>query len=321
MEAICQFLQAGSAFLIASHANPDGDAIASILGTTRLLAALGKRAIPFSRDPAPESFRFLPGFLTLQHEFPKEVVDQLLLVDCCEPSRAGIDLTMLNVTGWGAIDHHRVDRVETAHALIDETASATTELVYRITKKFGVEIDAALATCLYTGILTDTGSFRYSNTSPEAMAIAGELIGAGAKPWPIAQAIYETQRLSRIRLTAGALQSLEADLDVGWCSITITQRLLQETGADVTEIDGLINFPRTIEGAEVAIQFREVDERTVKVSFRSRHDVDVATVAKRFGGGGHLRAAGCTVSGRLSEVKAQIYELIRAQIRQSLPQR
>jgi phosphoesterase RecJ-like protein len=173
-------------------------------------------------------------------------------------------------------------------------------------------MNRAIAENIYTGILTDTGSFHYSNTSPRAFAVARKCLLAGVDPWKVAEKIYETQPLARLRLLPLVLETLEA-ADSGRISfVVVTQRMMKQTGASPALTEDFINFPRSLKGAEVALLFREIEPEKYRVSLRSRGNVDVARVAKEFQGGGHPSAAGCTVEGNLDKVRALVLKKVKA---------
>jgi phosphoesterase RecJ-like protein len=210
------------------------------------------------------------------------------------------------------IDHHRTNGGCGDYCLIDPDAAATGMLVYRILTALGVEIGYDVAVNIYVAILTDTGSFHYSNSSPEAFHIAGEMIRRGIDPWAVAEQVYETQSADRLRLLGRVLSSLEITAGGKVASITTMKKDLADFSAGKDSLEGFINYPRSILGVEVAVAFREEGEGEFRVSFRSKGRVDVSAVALAFGGGGHRNAAGCTVRGPFAEVKRKVFGALEA---------
>jgi phosphoesterase RecJ-like protein len=213
------------------------------------------------------------------------------------------------------IDHH-VTNTRFGHLhLIDADACATSEIIYRIIRRLGIEFSCPMATAIYTGILTDTGSFRFSNTNQAAFAICAEMIECGANPYEVAQHVYGHYSLGRIKLLNLALDSLEISPNGKMSIMSLTQGMLDETGTQTEDIDGIINYARRIEDVKVAALIHEVagngrERRQYHVSLRSDGNVNVARIAARFGGGGHANAAGFSVEAALPELKDKIVELI-----------
>jgi phosphoesterase RecJ-like protein len=188
-------------------------------------------------------------------------------------------------------------------------------LIHRVLDAMGAEIDYDVAVNIYVAILTDTGSFHYSNTSPEAFHIAGEMVRRGIDPWDVAEKVYESRSADRLRLLGRVLDSLEIRSGGKVASITTTKKDLSDFSATKDALEGFINYPRSVEGTEVAVSFREEGDAVFRVSFRSKGRVDVSAVAQSFGGGGHKNASGCTVSGSLPEVKEKVFQALEAALR------
>jgi bifunctional oligoribonuclease and PAP phosphatase NrnA len=302
-------------FLVTSHRNPDGDAVASTLAMVRLLQILGKQAIGYQPDKIPENFAFLPGFDTIQKTVPPDLsFDATVILDCSELTRVGALPEPARRGVQIVIDHHLTAKPCGDVVFLNPNASAIGELIDQILQEMGIEPDPELATCIYTSILTDTGSFHYSNSTPEALRSAARMVAAGALPWEIALRVYESFPLKRFQLLTRVLQSLEISPAGNFGSILISKSMFDETGTSDDIIDGFINFPRSIQGVEVAIQFRELSENQYKVSFRSRGKINVAEISGQFGGGGHANASGCTLSGSLSEVKQMVFEAVESSL-------
>jgi phosphoesterase RecJ-like protein len=213
------------------------------------------------------------------------------------------------------IDHHRTNGGCGNYCLVDPEAAATGILIYRILAAMNVEIDYDVAVNIYVAILTDTGSFRYANTSPEAFHIAGEMIRRGIDPWGVAEKVYETQSADRLRLLGRVLSSLEIAAGGKVAAVTTTKKDLADFSARKDFLEGFINYPRSVIGVEVAVAFREEDAGEFRVSFRSKGRVDVSAISQAFGGGGHRNAAGCTLRGPLDEVKRKVYGALVAALR------
>jgi phosphoesterase RecJ-like protein len=210
------------------------------------------------------------------------------------------------------IDHHVSNGFFGDLNLVDPGASSAAEIVYDLIRTLPAPFPREVAENVYTGLLTDTGSFHYSNTSPKTLAVARACLLAGVDPWEVSQKVYDTQPLPRLRLLPRVLDTLELSADGRVSSVVVTQQMLKEAGATVAMTEDFINFPRSVQGVEVALLFREVTPQKHRVSLRSRGSVDVARIAGQFQGGGHPAASGCTVEGSLSEVKTRVLEAVRS---------
>jgi phosphoesterase RecJ-like protein len=304
--------------LVASHTHPDGDAIGALLATGLALQAMGKQVRMFNETPIPAVYRFLPSVAAITQEFdPEANFDTVVILDCGCLERVGkIAPRVAQAAVLINVDHH-VTNTRFGHLqLIEPAACATAEIVYRILLALPVQIDSAMATALYTGILTDTGSFRFANTNQAAFAICAELIARGANPYEVAQYVYGTYSLGRIKLLNLALDSLQLSPNGRLSVMTLTRRMLAETGTQPEDIEGIINYARRIEDVKVAALIQELGhnggarsgKRQYHVSLRSDGDVDVARIAARFGGGGHPGAAGFNVESSLTTLKAEIMQ-------------
>lgn len=319
MQTIIEQIEKGQRFLLASHTHPDGDAIGSLLATGLVLKAMGKDAQLVNESPIPAVYRFLPSVHTIQQQVvPGSVFDVAIVLDCGDLERLGsaavhVEQAPVIIN----IDHH-VTNSHFGHLhMIDVSACATAEIIFRVIKALPVHIDCTIATAIYTGILTDTGSFRFSNTNRSAFAICEEMIAKGANPYQVAQHVYGTYSLGRIKLLNLALDSLEISPNGKLSVMTLTQRMLRETRTQAEDIDGLINYARRIEDVQVAALIHELSingstprgKRQFHVSLRSDGGVDVAQIASQFGGGGHAGAAGFSVETSLAGIRMQLMEL------------
>lgn len=311
IKAILDIIHSGKRFLVASHEGPDGDAIASTLAFANALREMGKDVVAYNQDQVPVNLCFLPGASEFKSDLSGELpFDAGFILDAGELRRAGNHLrdvckTLVN------IDHHPHSEPFGSVHYVDEIACATGILIYRILKEAGHPISLPVATCVYTAILSDTGSFRYSNSNPEAFATASELVAIGLDTWGIASNLYESQDFERLRLLGMALQTLTVSPCTKFASISVTAEMLEKAGAGAEHTDGFVNYPRSVRGVEVALFFRQVSAESFKVGFRSRGTVDVGALSRALGGGGHHNAAGALVSGTLEEVRSLVFSRLK----------
>ncbi len=316
-----RFLREHDHFLVVNHVNPDGDATGSLLAVGCLLKRMGKSFTLVNEGETPGRFSFLPmyGELINVSQTPlAETYRYVIAVDSADRERMGKvrqffveDVLILN------IDHHPTNDRYGAVNLIRDDAASTTEVIYELLEDMGEGLDHDLATCLYTGLLTDTGGFRYANTTAEVMYKAAELLKFGVSPSKVAERCLELKSEAYLSLLQRSLRTLEVIEDGQVAHISISLEDMSQSGAGRDDVDGIVNYPRNIENVEVAICFKQVEEDIVKVSFRSREKVDVAAIAKHFGGGGHIRASGCTVEGTLEQVKEKVLRQVKQDLQQS----
>ncbi len=305
--------------LVVSHANPDGDAIGALLATGLALRSMNKTIYIYNESVIPTVYRFLPSVHAISQEtapWINKTLDAVVVLDCGAIERVGKVAPIIGKAPLIInIDHH-VTNTRFGHMhLIDADACATSEIIYRIIKRLGVNFNCPIATAIYTGILTDTGSFRFSNTNQAAFAICADMIANGANPYEVAQHVYGHYSLGRIKLLNLALDSLEISPNGKMSIMSLTQGMLDETGTQTEDIDGIINYARRIEDVKIAALIHEVagngrERRQYHVSLRSDGNINVARIAARFGGGGHANAAGFSVEAALPELKDKIIELI-----------
>lgn len=313
IQSIVDEIRANNSFLLTSHESPDGDAVGATLALASFLRKTGKDVCVHFCDPVPELYAFLPGAETVLSRIPDRDFDIAFVLDIGELRRAGEEFCRFTRSKKLInLDHHLGCEHFGALNLIDPVAAATGVLVYRIASASGYDFDMETALCLYVSIITDTGSFRYSNSNREAFCIAGEMIEVGVNAWDVAEQIYENQPLKRLQLLALAISTLEVINNGQAASLTVTLDMYAKTGADAELTDGFVNYPRSIKGVEVAIFFRQIDDGRYKVGFRSKGKVNVAEFAASLGGGGHHNAAGCTIDGTLAEVKSRVYGVVES---------
>lgn len=311
LEDVAKVIREHGSFVILEHEKPDGDCVGSGLALVQALQSLGKQAILVSQDPHPAMYDFLPGrpFYTRAAylepvDFSPEVV---VFLDCTDPERAGAALKLAEGKVWVNVDHHISNSRFGAVSLVDPGAAATGELVYKIMESLGVEITGGIATCIYVAIVTDTGGFRYQNTSPASLRLAATLLEKGVKAWEVAEQVFETRSVSSVLLLGHALWSLKLYRGGKVAAITVTRDMMKAAGAAPEETEEIISYPRSIAGVEVSLFFREAEDgKGFHVSFRSRTRVDVSEVAVSLGGGGHPRAAGALVEGDIEQVTAKV---------------
>lgn len=307
LSRVVEVLVKESEFVLVPHVAPDGDCIGSAIALYLALVRNGKRAQVASDEPVPRRYRFLPGA-----EVPGPFVRPpgryvAVVLDCTDPFRC---CAPPDVVAGAAqvvnIDHHVSNSGFGDVAYVDSSASAVGEIVFTLLNALGWGISAAEATCLYTAIATDTGSFRFENTTSRSLSTCATLVEAGASPGRIAEEVYETMSLPATILLGRALSSLRlgADGQVAW--MKLTRRDYLEAGATDEDTEGIVNYARMIEGVRVGILLKEKKDGTVRVAFRSREGVDVSRLAAVFSGGGHPRAAGCDFSGTIDEAEDRI---------------
>lgn len=311
------FIRERDDFLIVSHVQPDGDAISSTVVAGWLLEKLGKTYTMLNEGPVPSRLAFLRKsgeILTLADgsSGPPRPFKNVICVDCADYGRTGrtsdwfaADAELLN------IDHHPTNDGFGRVNLMKFHAAATAEILFELIDEMGLELDTEAATAIYTGLLTDTGGFRYSNTSPLVMSMASRLLEAGANGPELAEHLLERMTAGQIRVLQRGLARLELSADERIAWLWVDSEDLEQTGASNEDLEGLVNYPRNIEGVEVGILFKKNGEQSVKVSMRSAGKVNVAAVAQLFGGGGHVRAAGCRLTDPLPEVVEKVVAAVR----------
>jgi bifunctional oligoribonuclease and PAP phosphatase NrnA len=300
-------------FLITAHERPDGDAIGSELALCQMLKSLGKEAVVYNQDRTPENYLFLPGSDRIVHELPPlQSFDAAFILDCSELERVGRESSRIGtIPDLVNIDHHVSNGGFCDVRLIDPQASSTGELIFRLVREMDLAVTGEMATCLYTAILTDTGGFRYGNTRRGALLTAADLVGAGADPQWISENVYEMDSPAKIRLLAAVLPTLTLEEGGRVGSLVVLQKALADAGAFPDHTEGFVDLPRSIRGVEISILYAELPDGRFKLSMRSKGIVNVERVARAFGGGGHINAAGCRMDGELPEIRRRVIEAIR----------
>jgi phosphoesterase RecJ-like protein len=301
-------------FLITSHERLDGDALGSELALFHMLRGLGKEVTIYNQDRTPENYLFLAGSDGIVSELPPlEPFEVAFILDCSALDRIGKESARVgSIPKLVNIDHHVSNGGFCDVRLIDSQASSTGELIFRLARDMGLAVTGEMATCLYTAILTDTGGFRYGNTRRGALLAAADLVAGGADPQRISENVYESDPPARIRLLAAVLPTLTLSEGGRVGSLAVTQKALADAGALPEHVEGFVDLPRSIRGVEISILYSELSDDRFKLSLRSKGNVNVERVARAFGGGGHINAAGCRVDGELSEIRRRVIETIRA---------
>jgi len=296
--------------LILTHKSPDGDTLGSAYGLYYALTAIGKRARVACSDPLPKKFDYFYPKAPFEDFEPRYIV----AVDVADPQLLGSALQQYAGRIDLCIDHHISNTGYAGQLLLDHHAAATAEVVCEIVNAMGVTLTSQIATALYTGIATDTGCFRYSNTSAKTHLIASRLIEAGIDLPRINQLLFETKTRARIALERLGMATLEYSFGQRCATIVLSQEILTRSGAEDEDIDGISSLPRQIEGVQVGVTMRERSEGGYKVSLRAAEGVDASAICKLLGGGGHRAAAGCVVHGTEQEAKAQLAGAIATQL-------
>jgi phosphoesterase RecJ-like protein len=316
-KAIFAFDSADS-IALACHVNPDGDALGSLLALgIALKANYPNKAITLlSHDGVPEIYEFLPGSGQVLSESPILCYDLAIALDSGDPERTGERIFPIFAASTVRmdIDHHIGEGEFGDVRLLDTKAAATAEIVYDLITHLGTPITTDIATCLLTGVITDTGSFRFMNVTPRTLRTAASLIEAGASPSLIAERVFDNRTFAATKLLGRTLSSLQSDLDGRIMYAAIRYSDFIETGSADQDTEGFINLVRSIRSSEVALLFRESEEGNVRISLRSCDKVNVSEVAQQFGGGGHRMASGCSFRGSLQDAEAALLAAVRKAI-------
>jgi phosphoesterase RecJ-like protein len=310
---LAEELCSGRTVALSTHVNADGDGCGSETALARLLAQRGMTVRIVYPTPWPSMFEFLLGDdvedRTRDGADALRDIDVLVVLDISDVKRLGVlaeAVRALRVPKL-VIDHHIATDEPAGDVVLSDTgACATGELVFDLASTLGLRVTEPVARSLYAALLTDTGGFRFSNTSPRCHAIAGQLLAAGIDPEEMYRRIYASVPLGRLQLLRDALATLEVDASCGLAWISVPAGALERYELQSEDLDGIVEHPRSIEGTRLALFFRDLGYGKVKVSFRSTGDVDVNRFARRFGGGGHAKAAGALVPGALDDVRQRI---------------
>ena len=319
MEQITGQLIKSNQVLLVSHINPDGDAIGAMLGLGLALETMKKKVQLYNQSAMPAVYQFLPSIHRIKQDPGDiETYDTAVILDCSDLQRIGEHAEAVSrIPRVINIDHHITNTRFGNFQFIDANASSTAEIVYHLIKKLDLPITMAIAYAIYTGIMADTGSFRFSNTTEESFRICHEMVAAGANPHTVAHHVYETISLNRIKLLTMLFDTIELSDDGTFSTMTLTQNMLNASGTEIADVNGLINYAKRIESVKVAALLYErrngkkagQAESHFHVSLRSDGSVNVSNIAAVFGGGGHISAAGFDVYTTLPELKKKLFAL------------
>ena len=288
--------------LILTHQYPDGDTLGSSGALCLALQKMGKRARVECGSIIPQKYDYMFSRIERQ-EFPErfvvstDVADTQLLGDKLMRYKDKIDL---------CIDHHPSNAVKAGYVLVDEGAAATTEIICRVIEEMGVAVDSAIADCIYTGISTDTGCFRYTNATPYTYRVAAKMMECGADAAAINRLMFDTKSRARLEIERRVLDTMEFFYDDRCAVIYVTQKMIRESKCGDDDLDGLAALPRQVEGVLVGITLREKADGCFKISLRSAGGICASDICAKFEGGGHYTAAGCSIEGSVDEVKRKI---------------
>ena len=310
LSQVVELIESKRRFAITSHLRPDGDGLGSSLGLYWLLRALDKEPEVIMHDPVPHAYIKLPGAESVRvTDRVDREYDAVFVIECSDISRPGlVDLEKQFVVN---IDHHSTSALFGSVNWIDPTASAVGEMIYNLCKAVGVRVTREIAECVYTALITDTGSFHYSNTSERTFKVASELVRAGVKPAKISQAVFASYPWSKIELLGEVLSTVRRDASgrVAWMRQSLEMQ--ERASAAEEDGDGFVNYPLTCDGVEAVAFLKESSPGVYRASLRSKGDINVARIAEKFGGGGHRNAAGCTLTGEWDEAEQTVVNLLR----------
>lgn len=314
--AMLKVLERSERILILTHLNPDGDAIGSLLAMWHALHAMGKTALALASSPLADYMLALPGIehvAVYERGTPLPVSDLICMVDTAEPYRTGAvyedHSDLINSHPLIIIDHHVTNAGRGNVNLIDSTSASCAELVYHLLRAMKIAVTPQMATCLLMGVMTDTLSFQTSSTRPQTLHTTAELLEARADHDMVVKEVYQSLPYATIRLVGLALGRLQRDGELIWT--TITQEMLRETGADELASDDVVLMMQRVAGARICAMLREREDGQVKVSLRSKPGIDVALIARTWGGGGHIQAAGATLPMNIEAAEQEILPRLR----------
>jgi bifunctional oligoribonuclease and PAP phosphatase NrnA len=311
LKQVLQSIAGRERFLLTSHVRPDGDAVGSALACAQILRTLGKKADVVLSDGLPYIYRPLPySDEVMQGSAINGHYETAIILECDSLARTRLD--GLESKFIINIDHHLSGKPFGHVNWIDPEACATAEMIYRLGREAGVKITKEIATCLYTAVMTDTGSFRFAGTTDRTFTLAGELVRYGADPVRCAQDVYFANPTSKMRLLGSALATLRREGNLVWMHVTRAQ--IDDCGAFDEDAEGLVNYAISIAGVQVAAFLREMPDKRYRVSLRSKGAINVAAIAEAFGGGGHYNASGCSLDAPLAVAIERILAQVRARL-------
>lgn len=309
VQAFAAEIEKAHRIFIGTHLNPDGDALGSALGLSMYLQALGKDVTVLCHHPAPKNLRFLPQVDEVVHEVENASCDLGIIVDLDTFERLGsVAPYFQNAPRLMLIDHHVPHEAPGDLRIVDTSAAAAALIITRLLQAVNANITPEIATCFYTGISTDTGSFRFRNTSPDALSCAAYLLEHGANLELVSEQIFQNKQLSSVRLMGHALETMKLESDNRIAYSSLSRRDFEWANATDEDTEGFVNELLNIDTVQIAALLREAVPGKIRCSLRSRRNIDVAAVAREFGGGGHKNAAGCTFDTDISSAEALLVE-------------
>lgn len=322
MSPVIEVLKRGRHFAVIAHVSPDGDVIGSCLALANFLWDQGKTVDLYCHDAPPENLAFLQGIQNFikpgENSETKEdfTYDAVVCLDCSDEGRLGDAAYLLKQTSCTInIDHHATNTMYAAINIVEPGASSTAELVFELIREMNEDyFSMPVYEAIYTGIATDTGGFGFSNTTPAAHRIAAQLIEYGLDVDKLTRLLFRNTTLPRVRLLAKALASLEMHCNDRVAFLTVSKAMLEEVGLEENHTDGIVNYGIDIVGVECAALFKEAEQGKTKVSLRTKGTIDASALAAKFGGGGHMRAAGCLISAGIEKAKEQVLEALKAML-------
>ena len=310
LQKIVETIRVRRRFLISSHSRPDGDSIGSQLAAAYALRALGKEVRVVNKDRAPDPLLAFPGVTTI------DIVDHVdddaevaLVMECSDLTRTGV--TGLDRFFVINIDHHPGNAGYGQLNWFDPSAAACGEMVFDLVRELHVPLSLEIATHVYLAILTDTGSFHYSNISPRTFDICRQLLEVGVDPVLVARNVYDSNTMGRLRLFGAVLSAMQIDDTGRVATVYLDEAMARDVGGTYDDTEGLVNLPLTVKEIQAAVFFKQLEGDAYRVSLRSKGEADVGAVAKQLGGGGHRNAAGCTVTGAIDELQRTLVEMIQ----------
>jgi bifunctional oligoribonuclease and PAP phosphatase NrnA len=303
-------------FVLSSHSRPDGDSIGSQLAMAYALKELGKDVVVINADLAPPPLLTFPGVPEISIA-PEAVgpFDAAIIMECGDLARTGVrGLDRYFVIN---IDHHPGNTGYGQINWYDESAAACGEMVFDLVHALGVPLSVEIAIHVYLAILTDTGSFHYSNITPRTFTIAAECISNGVDPVVVARNVYDSNNMGRLKLFGAVLSAMQIDQTGRIAIVYLDHEMARAAGGTYEDTEGLINLPLTVKEIQAVVFFKEHEGETYRVSMRSKGEIDIGAIAKEFGGGGHKNAAGCTVTGPIDTLQKSFVEKIERAIDRS----
>lgn len=307
-QEIAKILRENNNFYILTHISPDGDTLGSAFALCLALQKINKNAKVLCSDEIPKKYEFLYRNIEEQNFEPKYIIS----VDVADSQLLGEKLGCYADKINLSIDHHSSSKRFSELYYVDSITASTAEIIYKIIKACGIDIDSDIAGCIYTGISTDTGSFRHSNTNAPALRAAADMIDLGADAFKITKIMFDTKSRAALNLEKTAIESLEFFCQNKCALISLSYEEIENSGACKSALDGICSIPRQVEGVLVGIFIKEKEPDTFKISLRTDASVDAVKICAEFGGGGHRCAAGCSISGDFNDAKRKIISAVAA---------